>query len=45
MQGSAQNLVDFFTGDFSTMGTIALLIRAVDDARIARAASGGVERA
>jgi hypothetical protein len=45
MQGSAQLLVDFFTGDYSTMGTIALLICAVDAAPFTRVASRGEHRA
>jgi hypothetical protein len=49
MQGSEQILVDFFAGDFSTMGTIAILIRVDGDAlinRVAnRAANDGAHRA
>jgi hypothetical protein len=45
MQGSEQILVDFFAGDFSTMGTIAILIVVDGDALINRAANGGAHRA
>ncbi len=38
MQGSAHVLADFFTGDFSTMYTIAILIDVVGFAARARAA-------